>query len=181
MLPSTPLRPHDATPSMPIAEDRGRLPVPNGTRTSGTTATDGDPSRRLRSAMLASLDSLERVGAAVYRVAELERAVERDPLSAAPAYPSELEQARVEGDVTAEWVVDTVGRADTTSFRVVSSTHPRFLEAVRAALPLMHFRPAQLQGRRVQQLVRQEFNFRLALPAAISAHEAAAAVAPRVP
>ena len=36
--------------------------------------------------------------------------------------------------------------------------------SLRAALPLMHFRPAETLGRRVGQMVQQEFNFRLAMP-----------------
>ena len=58
----------------------------------------------------------------------------------------------------------STGHADTTSFRVLSASHPGFAVAVRAALPGMRFRPAELLGHPVQQLVRQEFTFRIRLP-----------------
>jgi protein TonB len=109
-------------------------------------------------------DSVQRAGMPVFIAADLDRIVERDPTSAAPAYPPDLERQQIEGGVLAEWVVDTTGYADTTSFRVVTATHPGFVSAVRAALPLMHFRPAELLGRPVAQMVRQEFTFRIHLP-----------------
>jgi hypothetical protein len=109
-------------------------------------------------------DSVEHAGSPVFVAADLDRVVERDPTSAAPSYPPELEKQAIEGGVSAEWVVDSTGHADTTTFHVVESTHPGFTEAVRAVLPLMRFRPAQLAGHAVAQMVRQEFAFRLRLP-----------------
>ncbi|MBV9879654.1 MAG: energy transducer TonB [Gemmatirosa sp.] len=117
----------------------------------------------------AVIDSVERPGSPVYVAADLDRTVERDPTSAGPAYPPELEIQRVEGLVAAEWVVDTAGVADTTTFHVVAATHAQFASAVRTALPLMRFRPAELLGQRVRQMVRQEFMFRIRLPEADSA------------
>jgi hypothetical protein len=75
--------------------------------------------------------------------------------------------------VTAEWVVDTVGLADSASFRVVSSTHPQFTNAVREVLPMMRFRPAVLDGRHVRQYVRQQFRFELQLPVAAALKDSA--------
>jgi len=109
-------------------------------------------------------DSVAHAGSPVFVAAELDRVVERDPLSAAPAYPPDLEAQQVEGAVRAEWVVDSTGSADTTTFRIVSATHPAFAQAVRVALPLMRFHPAELAGRAVAQMVRQEFTFRMRLP-----------------
>lgn len=99
------------------------------------------------------------VGGTVYVESETDQPVARDPNSAAPAYPTSLEQQHIEGSVTVSFVVDTTGLADSSSMNVRLMTHPLFAQAVRAALPGMHFRPAQLAGRRVRQLVIQEFRF----------------------
>ena len=100
----------------------------------------------------------------VYVAAELDRPVLRDPLSAAPEYPLDLEKARVEGSVAVEFVVDTSGHADSASLRIVSVTHIEFADAVRSALPRMRFSPAELEGRHVPQRVLQVFRFILPLP-----------------
>jgi TonB family protein len=99
------------------------------------------------------------VGGPVYVESETDQPAARDPNSVAPAYPPTLEEEHVEGSVTVSFVVDTTGLADSTSMKVRLVTHPLFAQAVRAALPGMHFQPAQLAGRRVRQLVIQEFRF----------------------
>ncbi len=95
----------------------------------------------------------------VYVEAELDRPVVRDPMSAAPEYPLDLEKARVEGIVAVEFVVDTLGHADSVSLRIVSVSHMEFADAVRSALPQMRFSPAELEGRHVPQRVLQVFRF----------------------
>jgi protein TonB len=60
-----------------------------------------------------------------------------------------------------EFVVDTSGTADVSSFRVLSSDDPRFTAAVRAALPQMRFAPSRVDGRKVRQLLRLPFRFGL--------------------
>jgi Gram-negative bacterial TonB protein C-terminal len=100
-------------------------------------------------------------GGEVYVESEVDTPVERDPTSAAPAYPEYLEEIHVEGFVIAEYVVDTTGVADSTSLHVEVATHPAFVESLRAALPHMHFTPATLNGQKVREKVRQEFLFQL--------------------
>ena len=95
----------------------------------------------------------------VYVDAEVDRQVQRDPTSAAPEYPTYLQENHIEGSLTVEFVVDTSGGADSSSLRVVHSTHPAFEQSLRAALPHMRFVPAELGGRLVRQWVRQEFRF----------------------
>jgi TonB family protein len=95
----------------------------------------------------------------VYVDAEVDREVQRDPTSAAPEYPQYLMENRIEGSLTVEFVVDTSGGADSTSLRVIHSSHPAFEQSLRAALPHMRFVPAELAGRLVRQWVRQEFRF----------------------
>ena len=95
----------------------------------------------------------------VYVDAEVERQVQRDPTSAAPAYPPFLMENHIEGSLTVEFVVDTTGDADSTSLKVIHSSHPAFEQSLRAALPHMRFVPAELGGHLVRQWVRQEFRF----------------------
>lgn len=102
----------------------------------------------------------------VFLESETDRPVERDPLSTGPIYPPFLEQNHVEGTVTASFVVDTTGYADSASLRIRFTTLPAFADAVRAALPGMRFRPAELSGRHVRQLVEQDFRFVIAPPVA---------------
>ncbi len=106
----------------------------------------------------------------VYIESELDRPVERDPLSGGPVYPKWLEQDHIEGAVTASFIVDSTGLADSTSLSIRSATNNAFADAVRAAMTVMRFRPAELNGRHVRQLVLQEFRFVLAAPAPVTPH-----------
>jgi TonB family protein len=81
--------------------------------------------------------------------------------SAAPMYPPKLLELKIEGGAYVQFVVDTMGMADTMSFRVISTTHPEFAQSVRDALPGMRFRPAILRSRKVPQLVEQPFMFKI--------------------
>lgn len=92
---------------------------------------------------------------------QVDSAVVRYDNAAAPAYPEAMLRRRIEGSVIVQYVVDTLGRADTATFRVLSTTHIDFARAVRDVLPLMRFRPAMMANRRVSQLVQQPFAFRI--------------------
>lgn len=81
--------------------------------------------------------------------------------SGAPAYPSVLKSTNVQGRVTATFVVDTSGRAESGTFKALESDHELFTQAVRAALPRMRFIPAEVGGRKVKMWVQQAFEFRL--------------------
>lgn len=78
---------------------------------------------------------------------------------AAPSYPAELQRRGLSGQVIVQFVVDEEGRVVEDSFRRIESSHALFTESVRAALPRMRFRPAEIGGRRVRQLVQQPFVF----------------------
>jgi len=78
-----------------------------------------------------------------------------------PRYPSLLQSAGVEGDVRAQFVVDTLGRVEPASVRILESTHENFAQAVRDALGRARFVPAKAGGRKVRQLVEQPFSFKL--------------------
>ncbi len=81
------------------------------------------------------------------------------PGTGAPSYPESLRSAGVDGEALVQFVVDTLGRAEPSSFKVLRSSHDAFGEAVRAALPRMRFLPAELDGRKVGMLVQQPFTF----------------------
>lgn len=81
--------------------------------------------------------------------------------SRVPRYPSLLQNVRQEGSVVAYFVVDTLGRVEPASFRAASSTHALFTESVRSAVLAMRFRPAEVAGHPVRQLVEQRFIFTL--------------------
>ena len=100
-------------------------------------------------------------GDSVFTILEVDTAVVRSQMSAAPAYPLALLDKKIEGMVLARYVVDTTGFADTTSFEVIRSTHPGFVDAVKEALPYMRFQPAKIGGMKVRQLVEQQFSFRI--------------------
>lgn len=93
---------------------------------------------------------------------QVEKPVVQAPGSSAPRYPDILRQAGVEGEVLAQFVVDTLGKAETGSFKVLKSSHDLFAQAVRSALPAMRFIPAEVGGRKVKQLVQQPFAFAIA-------------------
>lgn len=97
----------------------------------------------------------------VFTVLDVDTAVVRSSNSAAPAYPLKLLLAHVIGSVAAQYVVDTTGFADTTSFVVLNATHPEFVAAVREALPYMRFQPAKIGRLKVRQLVEQQFSFKI--------------------
>lgn len=78
-----------------------------------------------------------------------------------PAYPPLLRQAGIQGVVTVQTVVDTMGRAEPASLRVLNSPNPGFdrpaLDCVRRAL----FRPGRVHGRAVRVLVNVPLQFTL--------------------
>ncbi len=92
---------------------------------------------------------------------QVEKAAAAIPGSGNPAYPEMLKSSGVEGEALVQFVVDTTGRAEMGSFKVLRATHDAFGQAVRAALPRMRFLPAEIGGRKVRMLVQQPFAFAL--------------------
>ena len=100
---------------------------------------------------------------------DVDSTVTRFADSAAPIYPAKLLELKIEGGAYVQFVVDTMGMADTLSFRVISATHAEFAKSVRDALPGMRFHPAILRSRKVPQLVEQPFMFKIVAPAPATA------------
>lgn len=84
------------------------------------------------------------------------------PGGAVPRFPDSLRTAGVEGEVLAQFVVDTAGKAELATYKVLKSTHELFAAAIEEALPGMRFSPALFHGKRVRQLVQQPFSFAIA-------------------
>jgi TonB family protein len=61
--------------------------------------------------------------------------------------------------VVAEFVVDSSGQVEPSTFGVLSSTHPLFARAVQEAIARARFVPAQARGVPVRQIVRMQFRF----------------------
>jgi protein TonB len=90
---------------------------------------------------------------------QVEKTVLGAPGNPAPTYPSMLQSAGVEGRVLAQFVVDTSGRADMKTFKVLETSHELFAQAVKQALPRYRFFPAEIGGKKVRQVVQQPFTF----------------------
>jgi TonB family protein len=101
----------------------------------------------------------EAVGA--FALLDVDSAAIRDPRSAAPAYPADMEARGVDGIVKVRFVVDSTGLIDVTTIRILETTNESFARAVRAAMPGMRFRPAMIGGKFVRQLSEQDFAFRV--------------------
>jgi TonB family protein len=97
---------------------------------------------------------------AVYTADQVDRPAARDSAAALDIpYPPSLFAAHTRGTVVAEFVVDTEGHVEKSTFGIVASTHPLFADAVRTAILAATFRPAIRQGKAVRQLVHQPFEF----------------------
>jgi len=92
---------------------------------------------------------------------QVEKPVVMAPGAQGPQYPDMLRTAGIEGTVLAQFVVDTTGRAEMNTFKVLKSDNDLFSNSVKNALQRMRFLPAEVGGRKVKQLVQQPFQFSL--------------------
>ncbi|MGH7646583.1 MAG: energy transducer TonB [Gemmatimonadaceae bacterium] len=76
-----------------------------------------------------------------------------------PTYPSMLESAGVEGEVLVQFVIDTLGRADMNTFKVLKSSNDLFTQSIKNVLPRLRFYAAETGGRKVRELVQYPFSF----------------------
>lgn len=94
----------------------------------------------------------------------LEAVVEEkpEPLSGPPLqYPELLRQAQIQGRVLVEAIIDTSGRAEPNSIKIVQSPHPGFDQPAKNYMRQALFRPARVHGRPVRVLVRLPIDFKL--------------------
>ena len=92
---------------------------------------------------------------------QVEKQVRAAPDSPQPEYPQELKAEGIEGEVLAQFVVDTNGKARPETLKLLRSSRQEFSEALRQAVPRMVFIPAEIGGRKVPQVVQQPFVFTL--------------------
>jgi len=90
---------------------------------------------------------------------QVEKPAEMLSESPRPKYPSVLESSGIAGEVQAQFVVRSDGKADMDTFKVLKSTNELFTQAVKNNLPRMKFSPAMIGGKPVNQLVQQSFQF----------------------
>ena len=81
----------------------------------------------------------------------------------APRYPAVLAEARIPGRVELAYIVDTLGRVEPGSLRILESTHRAFAATAETTVLTSRYRPARYHGRVVRQLVRQAFSFRVGM------------------
>jgi TonB family protein len=130
-----------------------------GTMLLWSRGPDTDERRR---PVLTSVDALEQLRSARAVLMPDEVDVAARPDSATPlavGYPPELLAAGSGGIVVAEFVVDSSGQVEPSTFGVLSSTHPLFARAVQEAIARARFVPAQARGVPVRQIVRMQFRF----------------------
>ena len=101
----------------------------------------------------------ESMGA--FALLDVDSGAVRDPRSAAPSYPTDMEARGVEGLVRVRFVVDSTGLVDLSTVKILETTNESFARAVRAAMPEMRFRPAMMALKPVRQLSEQEFRFKV--------------------
>jgi protein TonB len=97
----------------------------------------------------------------LFRSDQVEKQVEVVPGSPPPRYPEVLRSSGVEGRVLALFVVNERGSAEEESVRFLRSDNKLFEDAVKAALRRMRFIPAEVNGKKVRQLVQMPFVFTL--------------------
>jgi TonB family protein len=146
---------------------------PTGTKAGQPAPTDQQAGRGAPGLDQLDQDSQQPMPSldSVYSILNVEETAVRSEWSAAPVYPSELIEQLVEGSVLTNFVIDTTGRADTSTIEILQATHPLFAQSVRTAIPDMRFSPAMVQGRKVRQVVEQRFQFRITPPPAAAPAE----------
>jgi TonB family protein len=92
---------------------------------------------------------------------QVEKQARPVPGGAQPAYPVPARNARLEGVVLAQFIIDTTGLVEMPSLRILKSTNPWFVAAIYETLPWMKFVPAQVHGQNVRELVQQPYAFNL--------------------
>lgn len=92
---------------------------------------------------------------------QVDKAAAARPESARPPYPEMLKASGVEGEALVQFVVDTLGRAEPGTFKVLAATQDAFGASVLSTLPRMRFLPAEIRGQKVRMLVQQRFAFSL--------------------
>ena len=76
-----------------------------------------------------------------------------------PVYPALLKRVGIQGRVVIRAVIDTTGRIDPTSVRIIKSPNPGFDEPTKQWVLKALFRPARLHGQAVRVIVNLPFDY----------------------
>ncbi|MGH2830980.1 MAG: TonB family protein, partial [Actinomycetota bacterium] len=79
-----------------------------------------------------------------------------------PRYPPHLQQSGIEGVVMLQAVLDTVGRAEPGSVRIVSSTNSGFNASAIESVNRSEFQPARLNGIAVRVMIQIPVSYTMA-------------------
>lgn len=88
---------------------------------------------------------------------------ERPEVLSGPAlqYPDLLRQAGIQGRVIVQAIIDTTGRAEPPSVKIIQSPNPGFDQSARSYVLRALFRPARVHGRAVRVLVNLPIDFKI--------------------
>lgn len=78
-----------------------------------------------------------------------------------PVYPPLLQQAGIEGVVTVQAIVDTMGRVEPNSIRIIQTPNPGFNESAKQMVLKSLFRPARVYGKAVRVLIQIPVNYKI--------------------
>ena len=139
-----------AAGSLGLAIAACALPSPtNATRPATASAANG-----------AAAVSGDKVTSQAHFMFDTTRAAAMAPGSAGPRYPDAERIAKIEGEVLAQFVIDSTGAVIPSTLKILRSSAKPFADAVRDALPGMRFVPAEVEGgRKVKALVQTPFTF----------------------
>jgi len=76
-------------------------------------------------------------------------------------YPDLLRQAGVQGRVIVQAIIDTSGRAEPASVKIIQSPNPGFDQSAKQYVMRALFRPARVHGRAVRVLVNLPIDFKI--------------------
>ena len=78
-----------------------------------------------------------------------------------PLYPDAMRQAHIEGRVLIRAIIDTTGRIEPASVKIVETPNPAFDNAARFVVLHALYRPARVHGRAVRVLVNIPVDFKI--------------------
>lgn len=145
----------------PVHVPRGITAVDLGANLTNQHLFDGSATSLGGSAAGGGDDALDGPADGVWNAARVDRAVMGRRGNPRPQYPEALRAAQIEGEVLAHFVVDSTGQVEPGSIIFLESSNARFDDAVRTALLASRYYPAEVDGRKVRQLVEQRFAFHL--------------------
>ena len=98
----------------------------------------------------------------VFLAAEVDETPQATDMAAcSPEFPPVMKSAGIPGRVVMQFVVNTDGKADPGSLKVMNSTHKAFEDPARAAILKCPFKPGRSRGQPVRVLVQQAVSFKL--------------------